>query len=340
LLEEAGSGASAPASAIAMEGVGGGGGVGGGPGVDTGSIGAIGEEGGVGASIAGVPEGSGGATGAVGVGAADVPVLGGSGDRVGGGALGLLAAASSGAGGPLGGAGAGVLADGGVPSAFGVGGSAGGAVALRVHASVGAVAIADRDLARPANCAHLLHADCMRQFVEQHRGSLCPECKTPFSASLRMGTCPSGVLMVSHSPTSLLGFAGEGTIVMEAHIAPGVQGPQHPNPGRRFTTGGFPRTFYMPVSRADLAFRLQLAFYWRLLFSVGSSLSAATPDSVNWSGRVSVKSELAAGAPRAFSVHAPENVVYFNELDRQLSDLGITAAYADAARRGVRKPYV
>ena len=59
--------------------------------------------------------------------------------------------------------------------------------------------------------------------------SYCPICKTALKAI--MGNQPPGTMSHSIQYTPLPGYHGFNTIVINYHIASGIQGPEHPNPG-------------------------------------------------------------------------------------------------------------
>ena len=238
----------------------------------------------------------------------------------------------------------------------GIGGGGGGSVAA--HTGVGqeredgpeeegkessaGVAASAIDLVRPLNCEHVLHAPCMQSLLESRSpaSTLCPECRAPFTSGVRFGSGPQGTLVVTHVGLPLPGFPTEGTIQMDVHFRSGIQGPRHPAPGSPYVAHGFPRSFFMPESQAALAFRLQLAFYWRLIFKIGTSQTTHAPDAVVWTGAVSVRSNFESGQPRSFSEAPQENRDYFERLSRDLDAVGITASFAELTRKHLRSPLV
>jgi deltex-like protein len=197
-------------------------------------------------------------------------------------------------------------------------------------------------LVRSHNCHHVLHMECMKSLIESKSSTstVCPECRTPYVSGVRFGSGPVGVLAVNHVGSSLPGFPNEGTIQMEVYFKSGIQGPRHPTPGAHYVAHGFPRSFYMPESQAALAFRLQLAFYWRIIFKIGTSQTTHEPDSVIWTGAVPVKSNFEPGQTRSFSDVPQENLDYFERLSRDLDAVGITAAFAELTHKHLRTPIV
>ena len=87
-------------------------------------------------------------------------------------------------------------------------------------------------------------------------------------------------------PHSLPAHLGHDTIVIKYRMEGGVQGEEHPNPGRPYQARGFPRMAYLPDSdegRSILSL-LTIAFRRRLIFTVGPSLTRGEEDCVTWAG--------------------------------------------------------
>ena len=81
---------------------------------------------------------------------------------------------------------------------------------------------------------------------------------------------------------SLPGYEGCGSITINYHIPSGIQGPNHPNPGKRFT--GTSRTAYLPDNKEgrEVLALLKKAFECRLVFTVGTSVTSGATDTVVW----------------------------------------------------------
>ncbi|XP_030919002.1 E3 ubiquitin-protein ligase DTX1, partial [Geospiza fortis] len=76
-------------------------------------------------------------------------------------------------------------------------------------------------------------------------GSLqCPTCKAIYGE--KTGTQPPGKMEFHLIPHSLPGYTDSKTIRIVYDIPTGIQGPEHPNPGKKFTARGFPRHCYLP----------------------------------------------------------------------------------------------
>jgi deltex-like protein len=67
-------------------------------------------------------------------------------------------------------------------------------------------------------------------------------------------------------------------------IASGIQGPEHPNPGRPYYAVGFPRVCYLPDTEKGrkVLKLLSIAFERRLIFTVGRSVTTGREDVVTW----------------------------------------------------------
>ena len=77
--------------------------------------------------------------------------------------------------------------------------------------------------------------------------------------------------MQQYERTPLPGYPGCGTIVITYNIPNGIQGPQHPNPGQRYT--GKHRTAYLPDNKEGRVVVKVLVLY-RDNITVVTSLSA------------------------------------------------------------------
>ena len=77
-------------------------------------------------------------------------------------------------------------------------------------------------------------------------------------------------------------FAGYGQIVIDYYIPSGVQGREHPNPGRHFY--GTSRTAFLPDTREgrEVLQLLRRAFEARLVFTIGTSNTTGLSNQVIW----------------------------------------------------------
>ncbi|KAJ8269773.1 hypothetical protein COCON_G00123800 [Conger conger] len=124
---------------------------------------------------------------------------------------------------------------------------------------------------RLVTCGHQYHLQCLVAMYNNGNkdGSLqCPTCKTIYGVREPLAT--------SHPDYR--------TIRIIYNIPPGIQGPEHPNPGKPFTARGFPRHCYLPDSEKGRKVLRLLLVAWdrRLIFSVGTSSTTGESDTVIW----------------------------------------------------------
>ncbi|XP_072534326.1 E3 ubiquitin-protein ligase DTX4 [Salminus brasiliensis] len=149
---------------------------------------------------------------------------------------------------------------------------------------VGGVSRAE-SVGRLAQCGHQYHLQCLVAMYNNGNkdGSLqCPTCKTIYG--VKTGNQPPGKMEYHVIPHSLPGHPDCKTIRIIYNIPPGIQGPEHPNPGKPFTARGFPRHCYLPDSEKGRKVLRLLLVAWdrRLIFSVGTSSTTGESDTVIW----------------------------------------------------------
>ncbi|KAG7461855.1 hypothetical protein MATL_G00195570 [Megalops atlanticus] len=138
---------------------------------------------------------------------------------------------------------------------------------------------------RLAKCGHQYHLQCLVAMYNNGNkdGSLqCPTCKTIYG--VKTGNQPPGKMEYHVIPHSLPGHPDCRTIRIIYNIPPGIQGPEHPNPGKPFTARGFPRHCYLPDNEKGRKVLRLLLVAWdrRLIFSVGTSSTTGESDTVIW----------------------------------------------------------
>ncbi|XP_051891383.1 probable E3 ubiquitin-protein ligase DTX2 isoform X2 [Pristis pectinata] len=136
-----------------------------------------------------------------------------------------------------------------------------------------------------ARCGHVFHLLCMMAMYENGNkdGSLqCPSCKTIYGE--KTGTQPKGRMDIYLLPQSLPGYPDTGSIQIVYNIPHGIQGPEHPNPGKPYTARGFPRHCYLPYNDKgrQVLELLKVAWNRRLIFTVGTSSTTGETDTVVW----------------------------------------------------------
>ncbi|XP_054902571.1 probable E3 ubiquitin-protein ligase DTX2 isoform X2 [Poeciliopsis prolifica] len=171
-------------------------------------------------------------------------------------------------------------------------------------------------------CGHTLHMLCMLAMYNNGTkdGSLqCPSCKTIYGE--KTGTQPKGKMEIYSVAQSLPGHPDCGTIQIIYSIPPGIQGPEHPNPGQPFTCRGFPRFCFLPDNdkgRKVLEL-LKVAWMRRLIFTVGTSSTTGEQDTVVWNG-IHHKTEMMSN----LSGHGYPDPNYLDNVLSELASQGVT----------------
>nr|ABF61771.1 deltex2 [Danio rerio] len=171
-------------------------------------------------------------------------------------------------------------------------------------------------------CAHTFHMLCMLAMYNNGTkdGSLqCPSCKTIYGE--KTGTQPKGKMEIYSIPQSLPGHPDCGTIQIIYNIPPGIQGPEHPNPGQPYTCRGFPRFCFLPDNdkgRKVLEL-LKVAWTRRLIFTVGTSSTTGEPDTVIWN-EIHHKTEMMSNV----SGHGYPDPNYLDNVLSELASQGVT----------------
>nr|XP_008510073.1 PREDICTED: E3 ubiquitin-protein ligase DTX1-like [Equus przewalskii] len=145
-------------------------------------------------------------------------------------------------------------------------------------------------------------------------GSLqCPTCKAIYGE--KTGTQPPGKMEFHVIPHSLPGFADTQTIRIVYDIPTGIQGPEHPNPGKKFTARGFPRHCYLPNNEKGRKVLRLLITAWerRLIFTIGTSNTTGESDTVVWN-----------------EIHHYPDASYLDNVLAELTAQGVSEATAKA----------
>ncbi|KAJ8263061.1 hypothetical protein COCON_G00155180 [Conger conger] len=164
-------------------------------------------------------------------------------------------------------------------------------------------------------CKHSFCEDCLSRAFEAKPA--CPVCGTLYG-SLR-GTQPDGGEM-THSMVKapLPGYENYGSIVIRYYIPDGIQGEEHPNPGKPYE--GTARTVFLPdcsVGRRVLKL-LERAFEQRLTFTIGQSSTTGRSNVVTWND-IHHKTNR-TGGPSGYGYPDPD---YLNRVQDELKAKGI-----------------
>uniref|UniRef100_A0A673V4A1 E3 ubiquitin-protein ligase n=2 Tax=Suricata suricatta TaxID=37032 RepID=A0A673V4A1_SURSU len=171
-------------------------------------------------------------------------------------------------------------------------------------------------------CSHAFHLLCLlAMYCNGNKdGSLqCPSCKTIYGE--KTGTQPQGKMDVFKFQVSLPGHEDCGTILIVYNIPHGIQGPEHPNPGKPFTARGFPRQCYLPdnAQGRKVLELLKVAWRRRLIFTVGTSSTTGETDTVVWN-EIHHKTEM----DRNVTGHGYPDPNYLQNVLAELAAQGVT----------------
>ncbi|CAL8343242.1 unnamed protein product [Lota lota] len=134
-------------------------------------------------------------------------------------------------------------------------------------------------------CGHMYHLLCLAAMYNNGNkdGSLqCPTCKAIYGE--KTGTQPPGKMEYHLIPHCLPGYLDTKTIRIVYDIPAGIQTPEHPNPGKKFSARGFPRHCYLPDNDKGRKVLKLLIVAWdrRLIFTIGTSSTTGEGDTVVW----------------------------------------------------------
>ncbi|XP_064425045.1 probable E3 ubiquitin-protein ligase DTX2 isoform X1 [Latimeria chalumnae] len=171
-------------------------------------------------------------------------------------------------------------------------------------------------------CGHVFHLLCMLAMYNNGNkdGSLqCPSCKAIYGE--KTGTQPKGRMDVNLISHSLPGHPDCGTIQIVYTISPGIQGPEHPNPGKPYSARGFPRHCYLPDNEKGRKVLQLLKVAWdrRLIFTVGTSSTTGEMDTVVWN-EIHHKTEMGSNT----SGHGYPDPSYLDNVIAELGAQGVT----------------
>ncbi|KAK8743605.1 hypothetical protein OTU49_001157 [Cherax quadricarinatus] len=168
-------------------------------------------------------------------------------------------------------------------------------------------------------CDHLFHLACVRQMVKNSPQYLeCPNCKTLHGE--KHGNQPNGHMNVTTVSHSLPGYPNCGTIQITYNISSGIQGPDHPRPGRPYHAIGFPRMAYLPNNQKGKTVLKMLKEAWRrrLVFTIGTSVTTGIQDAVTWN-EIHHKTEWTN-----FNGHGYPDPSYLDNTLKELARHGVT----------------
>ncbi|KAF7660111.1 hypothetical protein LDENG_00287750 [Lucifuga dentata] len=127
-------------------------------------------------------------------------------------------------------------------------------------------------------CLHAFCSQCIDPVFKLKPA--CPICNTYHG--VYTGTQPEGTMTVMRIWECLPGFERCGSIVIRYDFPAGIQGPEHPNPGVRYSRTS--RTAFLPAcEEGEKVLRLlKKAFDRRLIFTVGQSATTGLNNVITW----------------------------------------------------------
>ncbi|XP_022916628.1 protein deltex isoform X2 [Onthophagus taurus] len=137
-------------------------------------------------------------------------------------------------------------------------------------------------------CNHYIHLDCLNYDLTQQQAAgphlhiQCQVCGCIYGE--KHGNQPPGSMEWGVIDRCLPGYSNCRTIQIVYNIQSGIQGTNHPNPGREYYAVGFPRVAYFPDNpKGRRVLRLlQIAWKRHLVFTVSRSHTTGCEDVVAW----------------------------------------------------------
>ncbi|XP_033757350.1 probable E3 ubiquitin-protein ligase DTX3 [Pecten maximus] len=170
-------------------------------------------------------------------------------------------------------------------------------------------------------CSHEFCKECIEQQFKYKPS--CPICGTVYGKII--GTQPPGHINIQRlSNGNLPGYEQFGIISVSYSFPNGVQGPEHPHPGTRFS--GTSRTGYFPdcPEGVKVVRLLKVAFDRRLVFTVGRSRTTGADNVVTWND-IHHKTAF-NGGPQNFGYPDP---TYLGRVTEEIAAKGVTEADLD-----------
>ncbi|XP_029362304.1 probable E3 ubiquitin-protein ligase DTX3 [Echeneis naucrates] len=164
---------------------------------------------------------------------------------------------------------------------------------------------------------------CLHSFCSQCIDSVfrfkpaCPICNTYHG--LYTGTQPEGSMTVTRGWQRIPGYEHCGCITIHYSFPAGIQGPEHPNPGVRYSSTF--RTAYLPACEEGekVLKLLRKAFDRRLVFTVGQSATTGLNNVITWND-IHHKTSI-GGGPQSFGYPDP---AYLLRVQEELRLKGVT----------------
>ncbi|KAM4888328.1 E3 ubiquitin-protein ligase DTX3L-like isoform 1-T1 [Thomomys bottae] len=163
-------------------------------------------------------------------------------------------------------------------------------------------------------CKHQFCNACIQKAMTYKPA--CPLCLTSYG--IHKGNQPKGSMTYTTLKEPLPGYEGYGTIEIQYKIESGTQGKEHPRPGYPYS--GTQRTAYLPDNKEgrEVLDLLRIAFYHKLIFTVGESRVSGASDVVTWNDIHHKTSK--RGGPEKYGYPDP---MYLSRVKKELKAKGI-----------------
>ncbi|XP_070540331.1 E3 ubiquitin-protein ligase TRIM56-like [Ptychodera flava] len=169
---------------------------------------------------------------------------------------------------------------------------------------------------RTLPCKHTFCRPCL-EILEKAQGPRCPVCKDVHGKIT--GNMPEGKMNdLVDKQRRLPGYPNCDTIVITYIFPSGIQGKEHPNPGKGYS--GTNRTAYLPnnAEGQEILKLLKISFDRQLTFTIGTSRTAGLKDMVTWNG-IHHKTSM-YGGPMLNGYPDPD---YLNRVKEELAAKGV-----------------
>ncbi|KAI8505248.1 E3 ubiquitin-protein ligase dtx1 [Branchiostoma belcheri] len=172
------------------------------------------------------------------------------------------------------------------------------------------------------HCNHVFHGVCLLAMYNSGSkdGSLqCPTCKMIYGE--KCGNQPPGTMDYHVIPYPLPSYVDCHTIRIIYTIPHGIQGAEHPTPGKKYTARGFPRLCYLPDTEKGRRVLLLLIKAWerRLIFTIGRSTTTGEDNTVTWN-EIHHKTEFGSNV----TGHGYPDPEYLDNVIAELAAHGVT----------------
>lgn len=167
-------------------------------------------------------------------------------------------------------------------------------------------------------CGHSFCRTCLDQAFKVKKA--CPVCRLVYGQLIGNQPANGTMIVERDADIELPGHEGFGCICIIYSFPPGLQAPEHPNPGVRYP--GTDRVAYLPDSPEGnrVLGLLRRAFEQRLIFTIGTSMTTGMQNVITWND-IHHKTSI-WGGPRCFGYPDPTYLVRVME---ELREKGITA---------------